>query len=279
MRRYWLRSFRLWELLLLLATHLLTGIIIAAAILLIGNNVAPEWTRRLTVNLLPLFAIAACGQMAVLLSLFFLNRAATQQLIAQLQTRSLGSGEVRTFVGPTEFHAYLALRFPLALVVQVTHFSSGTRESSGKDYEAVLDEFVMRGGTFRRVIVDTLSPHVWEAQRDFLQKYASNPGIFLHYLEEVAIDRMKALDIMLIDDVEVCLGGGYSMGYEYPTISIRHPEIVTFFVDYYRYLREKAMNVRIDPFPEPEIIDRLIARKTLTWPRAQPTGAREEVRS
>jgi hypothetical protein len=245
----------------------LTGVVAAAAGLLIATSIAPERVSKIASIFLPIFAIAVCVQLAMLHAYYWRSVSTTSQLIAQLQTRALGAGEVRTFTGPSEFHDYLALRFPLATFVQVTHFSSGTRELASQEYHEVLEAFVRRGGIFRRVIVDTLTPSVWEKQKSFLTTYDTK-NVFLHYLAEVAVERIKLLDIMLIDNVEVCLGGGYSSGYQYPTISIRHPEIVAFFADYYRYLREKAINIKIDTFPQLETIDALIGRESRTWSRA-----------
>jgi hypothetical protein len=249
------------------ATYLLTGYIALAAVLLIASYVAPRYISVIGANFVPQFVLVACLQLALLHWYYWRNIAVTSQLIAQLQTRALGSGEVRTFTGPSEFHQYLGLRFPLATIVQVTHFSSGTRELASAEYGDILKVFVERGGIFRRVIVDTLSRDVWEKQREFLATHVGK-SVFLHYLAEVHVEKIKLLDIMLIDNVEVCLGGGYSMGYQYPTISIRHPEIVAFFAGYYRYLREKSTNVKIDPFPQIEIVEDLVVRSTKTWKRS-----------
>lgn len=249
------------------ATYALTGYVALAAVLLIASHVAPQRVSAVSADFVPQFVLVACLQLALLHWYYWRNVAVTSQLIAQLQTRALGSGEVRTFTGPSEFHEYLRLRFPLANSVQVTHFSSGTRELASTEYRDILKDFVDRGGTFRRVIVDTLTREVWEKQRDFLITHAQK-NVFLHYLAEVAVEKIKLLDIMVIDNVEVCLGGGYSMGFQYPTISIRHPEIVTFFSGYYRYLREKATNVKIDPFPDLKIVEDLVSRESQTWSRS-----------
>jgi hypothetical protein len=249
-----------------LGTSALAGYIAIAAAFLIARQIAPDRVAPLAVDFVPQFVLIVCAQLAVLHAYYRRNISVTARLIAQLQTRALGSGDIRTFAGPKEFHDYLRVRFELARVVQVTHFSAGTNEITSDDYRDIVAKFVERDGIFRRVVVDTLNREVWERQRDFMAAYGSKSA-FLHYLPEVVVQRIKLMDIMLIDDGEVCLGGGYSIGYQYPTITIRHPEVVAFFVGYYKYLREKATNVKIDPYGDLEILDGLIDRESRTLNR------------
>lgn len=63
---------------------------------------------------------------------------------------------------------------------------------------------------------------------------------------------------MLIDDEEVCLGGGYITSFQHPTISIKNKNIVKFFSDYFEYLRDNSKNVRSDDNINMELIDRHI---------------------
>jgi hypothetical protein len=110
---------------------------------------------------------------------------------------------VRTFANQSEFHVYIRSRFSTASRIQVTHFASRSLSMHHAEYRNIADEFITRGGKYYRVICDSLDPEIWRDQQEWMTKYADKQ-FFLHYLRHVAVDNMKLMDIMLIDDDEVC---------------------------------------------------------------------------
>jgi hypothetical protein len=144
-----------------------------------------------------------------------------------------------------EFDTYLKARFQEAKDVKVIHLSSGTSDKrSGRGYYEVLENFVKKGGTFTRIFSDTGNVDVFRWIKEDLEQYQSNK-YFIYFLNEVFVtSEMRTMGIMIIDKSEVCLGGGYETEFANPTLSIKNPTIVEFFMDYFNYLSRCATGIR-----------------------------------
>lgn len=144
-----------------------------------------------------------------------------------------------------EFDAYLKTRFQEAKDVKVIHLSSGTSDKKkGRGYYEIVDNFVKKGGTFTRIFSDTGNVEVFRWIKENLEQYQSNK-YFIYFLNEVFVTaEMRTMGIMIIDKSEVCLGGGYETEFANPTLSIKNPTMVEFFMDYFNYLKTCATGIR-----------------------------------
>jgi hypothetical protein len=144
-----------------------------------------------------------------------------------------------------KFDAYLKTRFQEAKDVKVIHLSSGTSDKRiGRGYYEILDNFVKKGGTFTRIFSDSGNEDVFKWIKDDLEQYKSNK-YFIYFLNDVFVKaEMRTMGIMIIDKSEVCLGGGYETEFANPTLSIKNPTIVEFFMDYFNYLSRCATGIR-----------------------------------
>jgi len=150
------------------------------------------------------------------------------------------------FSSGEEFDNYLANRFEHANEVKVIHISAFTSDrKAGRRYYEIVDKFVKSGKIFRRIFCRTSNKDVLLWMKEDLEEY-ENYRYFIYFLGSITIDEMRTLGIMIIDDEEVCLGGGYITGFRHPTISIRNPDVVRFYVDYFGYLREQSRPIRTD---------------------------------
>lgn len=159
-------------------------------------------------------------------------------LVRGLMARKRPSSfEVHVFPSARQFDAYLERRWRKAESVKAVHLSSKTLISRTPNtaYVDMLDNFVRSGGIYQRVISASGHPEILEDAEEFLRKHAGR-RISIYVLPKVIVDGMRVLKIMLIDDSEVCLGGGLDSVMPRNTISIRQPEIVAFFVEYFAYL-------------------------------------------
>jgi hypothetical protein len=180
-----------------------------------------------------------------------------------------GDTDIVVFETSTEFHEYLQTRFLAARRVKVTHFSSRSMDASDDSYRILAGKLLERGGAYHRVIGDALGADFWKDQQWWLNEYGAQPFV-LHYLPSVAIAKhTKLLDLMLIDDAEVCFGGGYRNGLRFPVISIRNREFVQFFADYYEYLIGRS--VTINTYDGSIGLEELLSRAEIRWTNGGPS--------
>ncbi|HYK04110.1 MAG TPA: hypothetical protein VE974_20325 [Thermoanaerobaculia bacterium] len=245
-------------------------VVFIAALIYLLNQVAPEYATTLMTRLIPLFVVVTCIQGALMHAKLVHRGDAMMRMLEEMQQK-LGSAlaelrahpmpTVRVFTNAADFHAYIEERFATAVEVRVTHFSAGSSELLDDAYQRSMDSFIRRGGIYRRVIADTFSEEVWQAQKLMLDTYADSRQQFkLHFVPFISVNDIKILDMMLIDDTELCLGGGYTQGLVIPVISIREPTVVKFFSNYYSYLKDKSQAVRVDRFPDRTFVDEMLTR-------------------
>lgn len=253
-----------------LLQSLIAPIVVIAGALYFVNQVAPELATKMMQQLLPLFVIVVVIQGAIsyyslevtrLTIASELEALQKQVRLAVVESRAERITSVRRFQSPTDFHAYVGERFAAAKEVRVTHFSAGVTELTTDEYRNIVDAFLNRGGIYRRVLADTRSARVWREQKRMLDLYGEKRQHFmLHFLPFLAVNDMKALDIMIIDEEEVCIGGGYTQGFTVPVIAIRDPAVVKFFDKYYEYLLSKATGIRVDPFADTTFVSEMLER-------------------
>jgi len=145
--------------------------------------------------------------------------------------------KVRMFASAKAFDGYLHDRWRKADNVKVLHLSSKTLISRTRNaaYVEMLDNFVRGGGIYQRVICTTSNADVLEDAREFLRKH-SGKRVSIYELRKVRVDGLRALKVMIIDGEEVCLGGGVDSTRGQNTMSLHHPEVVSFFAQYFAYL-------------------------------------------
>jgi hypothetical protein len=205
---------------------LLGGILLGALLVEITRKLAPHLVGDGVAIPVYLFATVS-----YLVALRHVVRRGFVDLITRFDDLAQRTGEtdVLAFKDSTAFHEYLKHRFATANRVKVTHFSSRSIDASDDLYRAIAGELLTRGCAYHRVICDALSDEVWAEQIRWLEEHKDRPFV-LHYLPTVAVGaKMKLLDIMIIDDSEVCFGGGYRSGLWFPVICVRNHEFVRFF--------------------------------------------------
>jgi len=256
-----------------LTQSLLLPIGVIAAVVFFLNQVAPEKAAPIMQRLVPLFVVVICVQGALTYSALGKAREQLDRLVREKQISS-----VISFDSSAAFHDYIAHRFAAAKEVRVTHMSSGVTELLTPDYLKIMDTFIRRGGIYHRMLCHTASVEVWEAQKTAIETYSNSEKQFLlHYLPNFSIERMQAVDLMLIDDAEVCFGGGYTMGLAPPVIAIRDPNIVRFFSNYYSYLLFKALPVRVDRYDGMALVENMLGRAKEAKESARATNGPEDI--
>src|SRR5882724_6386198 len=150
-----------------------------------------------------------------------------------------------TFSTGDDFDDYLRHRLNRAEEVRVIHISSGT--SLDREYPNVIDRYLKKGKTFSRIISDTANPEVAKWIWNDLKKYGGNNyNFFIYCLRDIRVGKeTRTIGIMLIDEAEVCLGGGYNIKKTQPTICIRDPVLVQFFSNYYEHLKNQSTGIRV----------------------------------
>jgi len=180
--------------------------------------------------------------------------------------------EYQGFNSGDEFDNYLANRFKIAKSVKVIHVNSQTSDKrQNRRYYEIMNDFVNAGNSFRRIFADTTNIDVYKWMKEDLQTFQNNK-YFIHLLDKVKIHNIRTIAVMLIDDEEVCLGGGYVTSFQKPTISIKNKQIVKFFSDYFDYLRDNSINLKTDESLNIDVLEQRI--KTLESNKANSADAK-----
>ena len=223
------------------------GIALIALIIFFGQFFFQEKAKTLLEYLIPLFILIVC------LEILFIRENLNiidQKLKVDFEFQSFNSGN--------EFDNYLANRFKTAKSVKVIHVNSQTsNKRDNRRYYEILEDFVKSGKSFRRVFSDTTNIDLYKWMKEDLIKFQKDK-YFLHLLDKVKIQDIRTIGVMLIDDEEVCLGGGYITSFQKPTISVKNRNVVKFFSDYFDYLRDNSINLKTDENIEIAIIEKRI---------------------
>ncbi|XOF34402.1 MAG: hypothetical protein ACL93V_03645 [Candidatus Electrothrix sp. YB6] len=223
----------------------IVGIALTALAIFFGQVIFPEQVKGLIEYLIPLFIIVACLEI-----LFIRENLKKFNCDSEFEYNSFNSGE--------EFDNYLANRFKTANSVKVLHVDAQTiPKRENRRYYDIADDFIKSGKSFRRIFSDTSNADVYQWMQEDLEKFQKD-RYFAHLLDKVTIHNIRTIGIMLIDDEEVCLGGGYVTSFKHPTISIKHPDIVKFFSDYFDYLRDNSINLKTDEKINMDILEERI---------------------
>lgn len=205
--------------------------VLLAAVLVVLKGAGLEnhpWVEKAAGILSPLFIIV------VLIQLYLIRSKKIEQHFSH-----------ETFQTGDEFDDYLNSRLNRAKEIRVIHISSGT--SKDRNYPSIIESFIKKGKSFSRIFSDSANPDVVAWIWNDLKKYKdSNHNFFIYCLKDIRVEKeTRTMGIMLIDDTEVCLGGGYHMKRTQPTVCFRDPAVVEFFSDYYDQLERQAKGIRI----------------------------------
>jgi len=147
--------------------------------------------------------------------------------------------KLNLFETKEKFDDYLKERLKDAKQVKVIHMSSESESSEGevekKKYLKIIEEFVKSGKIFQRILCANNNDKITKWIKDDLDQY-KNYKYYVYYMNKARVNDIRILGFMIIDEDEVCLGGGYKKIIENPTISIRNSKITKFFSDFFHEL-------------------------------------------
>lgn len=206
------------------------GIAVSAFVSMIVSVTAPDRAQPLLAKVLGGFVIIA------LIELVLLNRR-LEELHKNVRDAASRS-TIHTFKKATEFDNYLAARLNKAKQVNVLHMSP--RVSSqlvGRRYHEILNEFIRKGGTLRRIYCNTGD----DAVRDWIKKElqdteGTDNKYIVHYLESVTVEQVDLMAFMVIDSKDVCVGVSHE-SQPRTAIAIEGNKVVaSIFGDYFNHL-------------------------------------------
>ncbi|WP_020585975.1 hypothetical protein [Desulfobacter curvatus] len=223
------------------------GIAIIALIVFFSQLIYPEKAKVLIEYLIPLFIIVVC------LEILFMR-----ENFKNMGNKLNVDFEYQAFNTGGEFDNYLANRFKAAKSVKVVHINSQTsNKRENRRYYEIMSDFVKAGNSFRRVFSDATNIDVYKWMKEDLLAY-KNDKYFVHLLDKIKIHNIRTIGIMIIDEEEVCLGGGYVTSFQNPTISVKNKQIVKFFSDYFDYLKDNSINLKTDENLKIDILEQRI---------------------
>ena len=204
-------------------------IIVAALVLLFGQFfLQDEYKTWLSKLLIPSFIMIVCLEICFI-----------RENVKQILKKVDNNFDLITFDNHDAFHKYLTNRFDYAKEVQVISLAS-FQQKENERYYGILNNFVKNGGKYTRIFSDTDNPEVFDYILKELKNYEQHQ-FSVSILEKVFLTcDIQLIQIMIIDEKEVCLGGTYKSYFDHPVITIRHKLIVKFFIDYLTYLSRNS---------------------------------------
>jgi hypothetical protein len=239
MKKLWIRK--------IFVDYVLLAITLIALTAFILQLFLPVFANKVLVIIMPLFVAAICPM------IYFMR-----ETLCTIHTKVSQDFTYQSFTSGEDFDNYLANRFKEASSIKVIHInaqSSGGQR--GRRYDEIVEKFVKSGKIFRRIFSDTSSKEVYRWIRKDLERFQEDK-YFIHLIDKIKIEDIRTIGIMIIDDDEVCLGGGYKTSFTHPTIAIKSKNIVKFFSDYFTYLRDHSNAIRSDNETNWEILDKYL---------------------
>jgi hypothetical protein len=223
------------------------GIAIFALAVFFLQFLNPEKAKALIEYLTPLFILVVC------IEILFIrdnSKKLDRRLSFGLDYQSFNTGE--------EFDNYLSYRVKSAKSIKVVHVSSQILgEGNYRRYCKIMHDFIKAGNSVTRVFAETDNIDIYKWVKDDLLAY-QNDRFFAHLLDKVQVRDLRTIGIMLIDEEEVCLGGGYVSSFQDPTISVKNKQIFKFFSDYFDYLKENSINLKTNENLKVTILEKKI---------------------
>lgn len=232
----------------------LVGLIITAVVAFFGITIFPDFGTKIISFLIPLFIIVVCIEILRI-----------RKNIEIIKNKTDDSLKFIFFISGEEFDDYLRTRLRNVKDLKIVHFSTGgilSEESNPnrRIYLSIIDNFIENGGRFQRVFADTVDGQIFKDSRIELEKYKTKK-YYSFFFDKVLIKEGRIHNIMIIDNEEVCLGGGYYNLFEYNTISIRHKEFTKFNIDYFEGLKQQSITLRNGAKVFWDILDKKIKEK------------------
>jgi hypothetical protein len=147
-----------------------------------------------------------------------------------------------SFDSRNSFEDHLEKRLKTAKDIKIINLSSQTsfRDDSSIHHK-LLKKFVDDGKKIERITANTNSKEVFDWYKEDLKNYPSHK-YSIHLLEKVFVNYdNRLINVLIIDDKEVYLGGWHKSRVEISTVSIIHKAIVDFFLEYYDGLKRMAV--------------------------------------
>jgi len=228
----------------------LIAIVLIAIFVFFSQIISPVKAKNTIDHLLPIFIVVLCLEI-----IFIRNR---YNILKRLELKLDIDFEYKSFTSGVEFDNYLDNRLKKATIVKVLHINSQTsNKRENRRYYEIIDNFVRSGKCFRRIFSDSNNSDVYKWMKEDLLKFQKDK-YFIHLLDKLKVYNIRTIGIMLIDDEEVCFGGGYVTSFEHPTISVKNFNIVKFFNDYFDYLLFNSINLKNDENINIEILNQRI---------------------
>lgn len=210
----------------------LFSFIVLAIIVFFVNVVFPDIALRIISYTIPLFIVVIC------IEIYFIRESLEEKLLGieekldnQFLFQSFNSGE--------DFDIYFANRLQGAEKLKIIHIGSYiAREGENRNYQELLEKFVLAGGSIQRVISKSNNSDMmswFQTELLKLQSYKYR----LYYLDEILTKDIRTMGIIIVDEEEVILGGShYNPNFPKPLISTRNINLTQFYLDYFSYLRD-----------------------------------------
>lgn len=211
------------------------GLALIALLIFFFKSIRPDFTSEPESYLIPIFIIV------VLIELYILNN--------KIDKNQDKTSSIRYFTSGEEFDTYLRKRLKSVEDLKIVHFSEGGVISdphpSKRSYVEILDAYIMKGNRFQRIFADTKSDMIFKDTKSDFNRY-KNLRYFSYLLESIEVKEGRFENIMIIDNEEVCLGGGYTTTAKFNTISIKDNLLTGYYIDYFDILKSKSIPLRTE---------------------------------
>lgn len=241
------------------------AIVVGGLVVLISKPFFPKFAQVVESFLIPAFIVIVCFEILIIrinLSSDFekvikkielledYKKSEFDEIIKKTQSIKdqiqLGY-QFKAFDSGEQFDDYLNFRVNQAKVIKVIHLNSFPSSSTDQSYEKrsynnIIEGFLKSKKTFHRIYCKSDNPNIQDWIRSDLQKY-EHLNHLIYYLDKIELTNIRTISVMIIDEEEVCLGGGYKTSYKHPTIAIKNKEIVQFYTDYFNYLLSASIQI------------------------------------
>lgn len=161
---------------------------------------------------------------------------------------------------------YLKQRFKYAKDVKMMVASaignSTDPHASKKKYVSFLENYIATNNRFTRLLVNNSNPKYYEDVKTEITKFKDNNYMAYHYKGACILDGRFSF-FCIIDDSEICIGGGYNTAVNPNSICIKNEDVVNFYLSYFNMLKENSTSFRnLDGSIKVDYLEQLINNKS-----------------
>ena len=219
---------------------------------IILSAINSELALKISSYLIPLFICILCIELYIIKS-----------KLTEISRRN--NEQIMSFELGEDFDNYLAKRFKdikeLKMILASANGVQSDPEPKKKFYISSLHKYINSGNPFYRIFTSNSNPKLYQDVREEMMKFKDKKH-FVYYYDKTEVIAGRYQFVLILDNEEVCFGGGYNTPFNPNSISIKEKMVVKWYMDYFDSMKNQSKSLRRENnTPNFDLLDNIIKSK------------------